>query len=233
VSLSADLIRRLETLIMAGEWRQGERLPGQRQLAEQLGVSMAAVREALAALAAAGLVEARHGEGTFVCGAGTGPGSVEAWLGPLQGRQDLVEFLAVRRELERYVVREAARHATPEQHERLAQLLSEMRDAQADIERYSQADLAFHMTLAESANNRVLLRVMRALQVSLQRYLVQVNHEHRLRGSLSMALETHARLVNAVVARDGAAAALELEAMITRGLQYWDEETGSETDDAD
>lgn len=227
-SLSTELTRRLETMIMDGDWKPGDRLPGQRQLAEQLGVSMAAIREALSGLAAAGLIEFRHGKGTFVCGIGETSGSVDAWLGPLQGgEEELQEYLEVRRELERFAIRQAAARATSEQRERLTGLVGQMRAFRSDMERYTEADLALHMTLAEAAGNRVLLRVMRALQVSLQRYLLQVNEEHRRRGLLEAALANHERLVAAVVAGDGAAADNELDTIIGRGISYWEQKLHS------
>lgn len=222
-SLSAALTRSLEAKIMGGEWKPGERLPGQRQLAKRAGVSLSAVREALSALAAAGVVDFRHGQGTFVCGIGEGQGSVDAWLGLLQGKAELKEYLEVRQELERFAVLQAARKATPGQRERLGQLVGEMRAALPDMLRYTQADLDLHMTLAEAAGNRVLLRIMRALQASLQQYLLQVNEEHRRRGQLSLALQTHERLVAALAAGDGPAAVQELETMFGRGSQYWEE----------
>lgn len=221
-SLSAELTRRLESMIMAGDWKSGDRLPGQRQLAEQLGVSMAAVREALSALGAAGLVEFRHGQGTFVGAGAAVQGSVDAWLGPLQEHAEVREYLEVRQELERFAVRQAAGRASVEQRERLRELVAEMASVLPDLERYSQADLALHMTVAEAAGNRVLLRIMRALQASLQGYLLKVNQEHRRRGRLEAALENHQRLVAAVVAGDGDGAVRELERMLGRSADYWE-----------
>lgn len=220
-SLSAELTRRLESMIMSGDWKPGDRLPGQRQLAEQLGVSMAAIREALAALGAAGLVEFRHGQGTFVGAGGAVQGSVDAWLGPLQDNAEVREYLEVRQELERFAVRQAALRAVPEQRQRFGELVAEMAAALPDMERYSQADLALHMSIAEAAGNRVLLRIMRALQASLQGYLLQVNQEHRRRGRLEAALENHRRLVAALVAADADGAARELERMLGRSADYW------------
>lgn len=224
-SLATELTRRLQDLILAGEWETGGRLPGQRALAARLGVSMAAVREALAALAAAGLVESRQGQGTFVRGIGESGASVDGWLGPTPGPEELQEYLEARRVLERYAVEQAARRATPEHRARLRALVAEMAGALDDPARYARADLALHMTVAEAAGNRVLLRMMKALQASLQRYLMQVNEEHRRRSSLPVALETHERLVAAICTGNAAAAAVELDAMMARGIRYWGEKT--------
>ena len=56
----------LETLLLEGSFRPGDRLPPERQLAEQLGVSRPSLREAIQKLAARGLVMSRQGGGTFV-----------------------------------------------------------------------------------------------------------------------------------------------------------------------
>ncbi len=79
----ADQIR---TLIAAGEFAAGARLPPERDLARQLGVSRPSVREALIALEVEGLVEVRIGSGIYVLGANgrAQEASVEAEAGPFE-----------------------------------------------------------------------------------------------------------------------------------------------------
>ena len=64
--LSDDIIARIETLILEGSFRAGERLPAERALAEEFGVSRPSLREAIQKLVARGLLISRHGGGTFV-----------------------------------------------------------------------------------------------------------------------------------------------------------------------
>ena len=65
--LSDDIVARLEAMILEGTLKAGERLPAERVLAEQFGVSRPSLREAIQKLAAKGLLSSRQGGGTYVC----------------------------------------------------------------------------------------------------------------------------------------------------------------------
>ena len=64
--LADNIVEQLETMILEGTLKAGERLPAERVLAEQFGVSRPSLREAIQKLAAKGLLVSRHGGGNFV-----------------------------------------------------------------------------------------------------------------------------------------------------------------------
>ena len=66
-SIPEAIVQRVVQMIGDGEWKAGDQLPSQRRLAQELGVSMASLREALQTLQGMGVLELRHGQGTFVC----------------------------------------------------------------------------------------------------------------------------------------------------------------------
>jgi len=160
-SLTARIAGHVRELIAAGELRPGDRLPGERELANLLGVSRSSVREAVQSLAALGVVSVRHGQGVFVAPAGAQPaGGVEA------SRQWIGEFYAMREALEGPAARWAAWNATPtpqalttleQTHDRLAAAIH------LPPEEYWRLNTAFHETVARLAGNRPLLDTLHAL----------------------------------------------------------------------
>ncbi|PKO49645.1 MAG: transcriptional regulator PdhR, partial [Betaproteobacteria bacterium HGW-Betaproteobacteria-21] len=93
--LSDDIVERLEGMILEGTLQPGERLPAERTLAEEFGVSRPSVREAIQKMAARGLLISRHGGGTFVAEA-LGSSFRDPLLELLEkhpeAQRDLIEF---------------------------------------------------------------------------------------------------------------------------------------------
>src|SRR5881296_3366441 len=109
--VSTDIVRQIQDLIAAEDLQPGDRLPGERELADALSVSRQSVREALRVLDYLGVVVVRPGEGTFV--ATTPPAPVDASLySLLSERSFLLDLLEARRILEEGIVHLAARRAT-------------------------------------------------------------------------------------------------------------------------
>lgn len=224
-SVAADIARQLHDLILSGELRPGDRLPGQRELAARFGTSMTSVREAISALASAGLLDVRPGRGTIVLGLGNAKPQFDGWLGPASEQEDVLELLEARRLVESYLVQRVARHATPEQKARLRELLADMKRAVSDPEAYLEADIAFHQGLADMAGNRVLARMMRAIRAPMKRQLYESNLRHMARrGNMMESYVSHERLVEGVERGDGEYAVKCLNEMVDRAerlLQEW------------
>ena len=151
----ADQIR---TLIADGEFTPGERLPPERDLARQLGVSRPSLREALIALEIETLLDVRVGSGIYVTQPGQGRGMTE-----LAGASGPFEVMRARRLIEGECAALAARSATPQQ-------LRAVREAHAAIVEEAKrdhnpldADRQFHMRMAEAAGNSALVLVVQTL----------------------------------------------------------------------
>ena len=190
-------------LIENRELEPGERLPPERELARMLGVSRIPVREAMRTLAAQGLIEIRHGQGTFVA-----PRGVEAAVQELAGallhqRHTFEELFAVRRLLEPASAQWAATRAGPAEVERLSRALDEMEAACAaeppDYETIGEHDAQLHVQVAAATANRVLLRIMQAIQDLHEQ---QLETSLRFRGRLDRTLADHRRIVAAIAAGD-------------------------------
>ena len=153
--LYRQIADQLRTLIRGGEFAVGTRLPAERELAVQLGVSRPSVREALIALEVEGLVEVRGGSGVHVIA--REPAStarrVDTAFGPF-------EIIRARQVIECELAALAARSMNAAQVEGLREALAEM---EADIRRGEmpiRGDRLFHLRIAEAADNAPLLRVV-------------------------------------------------------------------------
>ena len=168
-----QVAEQIRKLIQEGQLPPGAHLPSVRDLAVRFGVSQSTVREAIHILAALGLVDVRHGRGTFVASPATdGARDPAAWLPWLEAhRDDVLALLEVREVLETKAAALAARAVatgSPEVMRHLSALegnVKEMMDAadRRDIFALEQIDLAFHGAIADLAGNPYLVYLLRSL----------------------------------------------------------------------
>lgn len=160
-----EIARLLTAYVTTGALRPGARIPSERRLAEELGVGRTVVREALKSLALVGLIESRHGDGTYV--AESTPESFSravewrlvAWGGE---RGDVAEAISV---LEGDLAALAAERRTDPDLVELVVHLDAERDALTETERL-EAHLAFRATTAVAAGNVTLASVLEALRAA-------------------------------------------------------------------
>ena len=175
--LSDEIVERLETLILEGSLKPGERLPAERTLAAEFGVSRPSLREALQKLAARGLLVSRQGGGTFVS-AEIGSSFRDPLLALLgsnpEAQRDLLEF---RHTLEGACAYYAALRATELDQQRLraayeALIACYAGEGRINRVREGEADAHFHLAIAEASHNAVLLHTIRSLFEMLKRSVV-------------------------------------------------------------
>src|SRR3569623_263905 len=156
--LYQQVAEQLGGLIDRGEFREGDRLPPERELSKKLGVSRPVVREAMIALEIAGLVEVRGGAGAFVKSTRLGADRALAAL-PDQGPSPF-DLIAARKLLEGEIAFMAASAVQPDDLKRLEQSIEDMR-ADIDAGRDSRpADRVFHVRLAGATRNAVLAHLV-------------------------------------------------------------------------
>ena len=192
-SLALELVEAIGGRIRDGRLKTGEKLPPEVAIMESFGVSRSVVREAISKLQASGLVETRHGVGTFVRGLGAEPGfriptEESATL------QDVIAVLELRIGLETEAAALAAQRRTDAHLARMRQALDEVeRGVEAGVDTVA-ADYAFHLEVARATGNEHFAGLMGTLgstiiprarlpgpqaSPSLWRdYLRRVNHEH-------------------------------------------------------
>jgi GntR family transcriptional repressor for pyruvate dehydrogenase complex len=192
----ADLV--LER-ILSGELRVGDRLPSERELGQQFGVSRTVIREAVRALLAKGVLEVRAGSGLRVAAVGPATVSESMNLYVRGGRLDFRRVHEVRRMLEVHIAGLAAERASDEDLERLAEVHEQMAASIGDVEAAAQHDLEFHRAIARATHNELFLVLMDSIGQSL----LDIRRANIGKGGTGAStLEEHRAVLLAVQARD-------------------------------
>ncbi len=209
----------LAEAIHRGDWKPGERLPAERELAQQFDVSRPTVREAVIALELDGLVEVRIGSGVYVAepvaGAGRRPRAspVPMDVGPF-------ELTEARMMVEAEVAALAASLITDEELDALAALLPAMEAANREGHG-EDVDRAFHRAVAEATRNSAMVAIVDQLWLmrSQSPQCAAMFARSRERGTKPVVAE-HEAIVQALRARDPRAARAAMRAHLARVLQY-------------
>ena len=200
----ADQIR---GLIKSGEFPAGSRLPPERDLARQLGVSRPSVREALIALEIEGMVEVRIGSGIYVL-AGGGAGSAlgpDATAGPF-------ELLRARYVIESECAALAAKSGKKTQLHAIEGALTEMEREMVDGKQPLGEDRLFHLRIAEATGNGALVAVVKMLWEERTGPLYkQLEHHYDAPELWQAAMAEHRAVVKAIAARDAKAARVAMQ----------------------
>jgi GntR family transcriptional repressor for pyruvate dehydrogenase complex len=201
----ADQIR---TLVRSGEFPSGSRLPPERDLARQLGVSRPSVREALIALEVEGLVEVRIGSGIYVLNGGRARSGVEE----MQAASGPFELLRARGVIEGECAALAAKSAKKPQIAAIEQALDVMQDEHRAGKQPLAGDRLFHLRIAEATGNGALVQVVRMLWEERTGPLYQqLEHHYDAPELWDAALTEHRTVLKAIAAHDpsGARAAMQ------------------------
>ncbi len=205
-SLKEQVVEQLRSLVDDGVLRPGDQLPSERELSDRLRVSRSTVREAVQFLHALGIVEIRHGVGTFVRTAPDSQTLRSEWRRWTLRHADRVhELLDVRRALEGLAAELGAQREPDEALEAMLDALRRMDAARAegDVPTLVQADVLFHRALCEASGNRALVELADALGAQLVRERAAT---WDLAGRAERSLEEHGDIYEAVRAGDAEAA---------------------------
>jgi GntR family transcriptional repressor for pyruvate dehydrogenase complex len=159
-----ELYDQIVSMISTGELKPGDRLPPERELAKQLKVSRQSIREALKKAETQGLLEVRHGEGTFVLS------MVSDWMEePLlimitEEVGKVSEFLEIRKLFEVWCARKATEVASTRELKKLKKGLGEMEKAIESLEPFGQLDFEFHLSIVEASHNTLMLHMFTSLK---------------------------------------------------------------------
>lgn len=161
---ASEVVRQIELLILQGVLRDGDRLPGERDLALDFDVSRPILREALKELEQRGLLVSQHGGGTYVAdiiGQVFSKPIIDLISRHERATRDYLEY---RRELEGLTAELAARRASETDLALLARIVEDMKAAhgRGRPEDELAADVEFHNAIGEAAHNIILLHTMRA-----------------------------------------------------------------------
>lgn len=210
--LVADRVR---MLIQRGDYAVGSRLPPERDLAQQLGVSRPSLREALIALEIEGSVEIRMGSGVYVCSATLRNPGVALGESP-------AELMQARSALEGSVAALACVNVTPEGLARAQDAISAMREDIALGLDVLNHDRQFHVCVAEMSGNSILANLVGIL-FDQRRSPLASHMRRRLEGTptLNAAVLEHEQILRCLAQRDPLAAEAAMRAHISAAAERW------------
>jgi GntR family transcriptional repressor for pyruvate dehydrogenase complex len=210
--LYRKIARQLSDLIAAGEFTPGQRLPSERDLAQQLGVSRPSVREALIALEIEGKVEVRVGAGVFVIGPRATAASTldEEGEGPF-------ELLSARSAVEGETAALAARQATPAEVAEIRAAVEELARLGIADPQNDAVDRKFHLAIARATHNGALVWVVQMLWDEGRGTMWRRMEKHFQTPALRQAtIRDHKAIFKAIEARDGRGARTAMHKHLSR-----------------
>nr|WP_041039934.1 FadR/GntR family transcriptional regulator [Paramagnetospirillum magnetotacticum] len=200
--ISDQVTDRILARIASGEWGPGHRLPGERQLAEDMGVSRVSIRAALQSLKTQGLLDAVQGGGTRVIAssAAMDPGILELVRVSRDNLHDLAE---IRANLETWAVGRAARNRSDADLAELARILDATEADMAGGAHKSENDVCFHLAIAKAAGSGIYLHIMAVIRGILHQMVDY--HRYELfpsRQDDQVILSQHRAVFEAIKAKD-------------------------------
>ena len=211
----AEIVEQIRTLIEQGELKPGERLPSERTLSAALNIGRQSLREALSVLEATGILEVRHGIGTFVKQAPN-----EIALG-LPREEDCLdnpfELLEARTVIETKIVSLAAKRATLQEIADMEKALEEL-DAEMQSGRHPvELDRSLHLAFARGAHNQILYRAMIEITEQMRKHLWITLKERSLEvsGRIEKYHYEHVEVCKAIKEHDAKRAAQAMRVHLT------------------
>ena len=174
--ISDEIFEQIRKLIVEGKLRPGDKLPPERELAAQMGVSRPTLREAINKLEARGLLEQRQGGGTFVKSLGNE--TFDFAFEEYANKKDaIVDLMEVRKILETWAAYTAAERITDEELKQLEQYLKEMEEALKKGKIGYDSDADFHSTISYATKNIFLIHIMN----TIYQWIEKISYEVRSR----------------------------------------------------
>lgn len=151
--------------IARGLLKEGERLPSERTIAEEMGVSRPPVREALSALQIMGVVESLTGDGTYVKANAKSILSGSETIAMLEENESPFEVFRARRAIESAIIEMAIFKAEPKDLDNMRRVLKDMKESieTHDFGVYFEANRKFHLGIARASHNSILVRILEHL----------------------------------------------------------------------
>lgn len=195
-----ETVERLGTAIRLGILGPGMRLPSERELADQLGISRSTLRQAITTLVQSGHLNSVRGRGggTFVVQ--EPPLAEGSPAGPV--REDWHEVLALREAIEVGAVTLAAERATEEDQARMRDCVERMAAA-PEFDEYRRADVRFHMAIAQATGVTRLVALMTEVHADMSELIAHIAHPPEV---LAHSNAEHKRVIDAIAHRDVARA---------------------------
>lgn len=224
--LYRQIADQLAKLIEGGEFTPGQRLPPERNLAHQFGVSRPSVREALIALEVEGYIEVRVGSGVYVTNSGK---SVDR-LSPLPPDSGPFEVMHARQLIESECAAMAAKEATRDQIRAIEEAFEAMAAGQRDPNAMPLAvDRLFHLRIAEASGNSALALAVKTLwDQRVGPLFLRLESHFTKPTTWNMTLKEHRNVLSAIAKRDAKTARMSMRLHLGKAARRFSKSFGEE-----
>lgn len=216
--------------IQSGQLRPGDKLPSERVLQEQLGISRFTLREGLARLSALGLIEVRHGKGAVVSDE-ISVDSLKGVIGsffPAHDPSAFQELYEARVLLEGELSRLAALRRTEDHLEKLRGIIGQARRKLDDRSAFADCDFQFHHVIADASGNKLLQKMHEAIADQAAKFILPaMTRTHREEATIA-----HAEILGAIEKGDAAAAMQAAREHLVACRKNYDDYTAQQLKDS-
>ncbi|SPA33887.1 putative TRANSCRIPTIONAL REGULATOR, GntR family [Cupriavidus taiwanensis] len=227
-TLAEEVVQALGEEIRQGQLKPGDKLPTESEIMATMGVSRTVVREALSRLQASGLVETRHGIGTFVLERpAEAPSPFRIGPDTLGTAMDVMAMLEFRVSVEAEAAGLAAARRTEAQLAAMRQALDELKHGAGEGNDAVESDFAFHLAIARATGNRYFTDIMGHLgTMVIPRSRLQVSTPERAQYLERVSIE-HENIYDAIERRDPDAAKAAMRMHLTNSRERLRKASGS------
>jgi GntR family transcriptional repressor for pyruvate dehydrogenase complex len=194
IRVSDEIVNQIKSLISQGRLKPGDRLPPERELIKQFGVSRPSLREALRSLITMGFLEIKAKK-TFVKSV-----TSERMQDPLSiliktDTQKIFDLIEVRKALEVWGAFHAAQKATEEDIKQLETIIEEMKKSFEEGRSWEKEDADFHLAMAQTTHNTIQVHMMSTIYDLLKESMTRVFTD---RGKVKKLIHQHDRIFSAI-----------------------------------
>lgn len=200
-----SIIDSIKADIITGKLSSGDKLPPERDLAKQFGVSRTSIREALRTLEILGVIESIQGSGNFITGNYTKSLTESMSMMFLLQQFSSLQISELREALETKAALLAVENITDDQIKRLEEIVKEM-SVTADENKNVALDKELHYTIAAASKNSIIMQILNILEELINIYIKDRRKEILSnKNNVSRLQNIHERMVSALKARDSKA----------------------------
>lgn len=201
------LISLLQDRITSGQFKAGMKLPPERELADQLGVSRFSLREALRVARSQGLIEVQQGRCSRIATPNTQAASDLIGLTLKRTPKTFLDLIEVRKVLECQIASFAAERASLPQINKLRKTIEELENNTSKLEICIEKDIEFHELLLEATGNIVFKIILNPLSELLKKS----RHETMKKHGIASAINGHKAVLEAIINRDSVSASAAMK----------------------
>ena len=193
--VSDEIVDQVRNFISEGKLKPGDRLPPERELIKEFGVSRPSIREALNSLVAQGFLEVKQGNRTFVKSITSEKLQDPFSLLIKADTQKIFDLIEVRKAMEAWGAFYAAQRVTEEDIERLEEIIGKMKGALDEGRSWEKQDADFHLALAQATHNTIQTHMMFTIYDLLRESVARVFRDQKKTKTL---FQQHCQIFNAI-----------------------------------